>query len=115
MNLKNGFTALNVWPTHQNLPVEPTWPQQGWIQDIRTVGGRHHNDAFVSSKPVHFNQQLVQGLFAFIMTAAHAGTTLATDRIDFIDEDDGRRILFGLIKKITHARSTDPDEHFNEV
>ncbi|SII72341.1 Uncharacterised protein [Mycobacteroides abscessus subsp. abscessus] len=49
------------------------------------------------------------------MAAAHTGTTLAADSINFINEDDGRSSLFSLIKQITHTRSPDTNEHFNEI
>src|SRR5690242_7156337 len=40
---------------------------------------------------------------------------MATDSIDFIDEDNARRMLLRLFEHIAHARSADADEHFDEV
>ena len=40
---------------------------------------------------------------------------MAADRVDFIDEDDARRMFLRLLEHVAHARSTDADEHFDEV
>ena len=40
---------------------------------------------------------------------------MATDRVDFVDEDDARRILLGLLEHVAHAASADADEHLDEV
>ncbi|MNV54855.1 hypothetical protein D3C71_1470690 [compost metagenome] len=49
------------------------------------------------------------------MTAAQAGTTLATDGIDFIDKDDARCRFLRLLEHVTHTGSTDTHKHFHEV
>src|SRR4029078_9121331 len=61
------------------------------------------------------DQQLVEGLFAFIVTAAEASATMTADRVDFVDEDDAGRILLGLLEHVTHTAGADADEHFDEV
>src|SRR5258708_13416412 len=40
---------------------------------------------------------------------------MATDRVDFIDEDDAGRILLGLLEHVAHAARTDAHEHLDEV
>ncbi|OIQ63409.1 hypothetical protein GALL_550500 [mine drainage metagenome] len=49
------------------------------------------------------------------MAAAHSGATLTSNGVDFINENDRRRILFSLCEKITDSGSADADEHFDEV
>ena len=49
------------------------------------------------------------------MTAAQTGAALAADRVDLVDEDDGRRVLLGLVKQVAHAGCADADVEFNEV
>ena len=58
---------------------------------------------------------MVQGLFALIVSAAQAGSTVTADSIDFIDEDNTRRIFLALFKQIANAACADTDEHFNEI
>src|SRR4029450_14001055 len=40
---------------------------------------------------------------------------VTTDCVDLVDEDNARRILFALDKKVAHARCAHADEHFNKV
>ena len=42
-------------------------------------------------------------------------TALATDGVDFVDEDDGRRRFLGLLEQVAHAGSAHTDEHLDEV
>ena len=49
------------------------------------------------------------------MSAAYAGTSLSAYSIDFIDEHDTRRILFGLVEEVTNTGCTHAHEHFYEV
>src|ERR1700735_3503740 len=41
--------------------------------------------------------------------------TFRSDCVDFIDEDDARRVLLGLFEHVADARGADTDEHFHEV
>ena len=49
------------------------------------------------------------------MSAAQTGAALAAHRVDFIDEDDGRRGLLGLLEQIAHAGRAHADEHFHKI
>ena len=70
----------------------------------------------VALEPIHFDQHLVEGLLALVVraTTPATGATLAPDSVDFIDEDDARRMLFGLLEKVADAAGADADEHFDE-
>ena len=45
---------------------------------------------------IHLCEQLVDGLLALIIAAAHAGATVPAHRVDLVDEDDARRLGLGL-------------------
>ena len=47
--------------------------------------------------------------------AADTSATLATDGIDFINEDDARRVLFGVFEHVADTGSAHTDEHFDEI
>ena len=49
------------------------------------------------------------------MAAADAGTALASDGIDLVDEDDARRVLLRLLKEVADTRGADTDKHLDEV
>src|SRR5699024_507010 len=66
-------------------------------------------------KAVHFNEQLVQSLFALVVSATQAGAAVATHGVDLVYENDRGRIFLRLREQITYARGTDTNEHFHEV
>ncbi len=109
------LTAFDIRTADRDLPVETAWTEQCRVEDIRSVRCCNHDDAFVLTEAIHFNEQLVQCLFTFVMTAADACTTLASHCIDFIDEDDAWCVLLGILEQVTYTGCTDPDEHFYEV
>src|SRR5580698_1165439 len=49
------------------------------------------------------------------MAAAQTSAAMPAHRIDFIDEDDARRVLFALLKQISNAAGADAYEHLDEV
>ena len=49
------------------------------------------------------------------MTATQTCTALATDRIDFVDEDDCSTHLACLLEQVSYAGRTNTDEHLHEV
>ena len=115
VNLQNFFTALEVGESHHNLTVKTTRTQKCLVEHIRTVRGGNQNHAFVSGKTVHFNKQLVQSLFAFVVTATETCTTLAPHGIDFVDEQNARSVFLACFKQVTYAACAHTNEHFHKV
>ncbi len=118
--------ALGVHPQHRfatedvgradgDLAVEAARTQQRRVEDVGPVGGRDQDHAALDVEAVHLDQQLVEGLLALVVAAAHAGAAVAADGIDLVDEHDGRRVGLGLLEQVTHAGGTDADEHLDEV
>ena len=115
MHVEDFLSTANVRRGHNNPPVKPPRAQQGRIQDVRTVGRRNQNDTLVCFKAIHLHQELVEGLLTLVMPAAEAGTAMASNRINLINKNDARRLLFPLNKEVADARSPDPDKHLNKV
>ena len=107
MDFEDSLSALDIRQADINLPVKPAGTQQSIIQNIGTVGSCHDDDAFVIAETVHLHKELIESLLTLIMSAAEAGTSLTANRIDLIDEDNGRSNLLGLLKQISHAPGTD--------
>src|SRR5258708_34932785 len=40
---------------------------------------------------------------------------MAADRVDLVDENDARCMLFALLEQVAHAARPDADEHLDEV
>src|SRR5262249_55417581 len=64
---------------------------------------------------VHLDQKLVERLLALIVATAETSTTGTAHGVDFVDEDDARRVFLGLLEHVADAAGADADEHFDEV
>ena len=115
MHLKNALAAPQIRRRHHHLTVKATGPQQGGIKHVGTVGGRNEDDALVAFKAVHFHQQLIQGLFAFVVSAAQPSAALAAHGVDFVNKNQTGGVLLALNKEIAHAGRAHAHEHFHKV
>ena len=115
VDLQDLLPALDVGQSHIDLAVEPARPQQGGVQDVRPVGGRHDDDSLIGAKAVHLHQQLVQGLFPLVVAAAQAGAPLPAHRVDLVDEHDGGGVLLGLVEQVPHPAGTHTHIQLHEV
>ena len=102
MYLENLFASLDVGGGYHDAAVEAPRPQQGRVENIGAVGGGDDNDPFVGVEAVHFHQQLVQGLFALVVTAAQSRAALAAHGVDLVDEDQAGSVLLAFVKEIAH-------------
>ena len=69
-------------------------------------------------KAVHLGEDLVERLFALVVTAAEAADRAgagAADRIELVDEDDRRRCFLCLLEQVPHARGADTYEQLDEL
>ena len=115
VHLEDVGAADQVGGLHGDLPVETARAQQRRVEHVGAVrrGDQDHPAAHV--EPVHLDQQLVEGLLAFVVAAAHAGAAVAADGVDLVDEDDGGRGLLGLLEQVADPAGADTDEHLDEI
>ena len=109
------LAAPHVGQADDDLAVEAARAQQRRVEHVGAVGRGDHDHAFAAFEPVHLDEQLVERLLALVVPAAEAGAAMAADRVDFVDEDDARRVLLGLLEHVAHAAGADADEHLDEV
>ena len=115
VHLEDLVAAVEVGGVDLDLAVEAARAQQRRVEHVGTVGRRDQDDAAAHVEAVHLDEQLVEGLLALVVAAAHAGAAVATDGVDLVDEDDGRGVLLGLLEQVAHAGGADADEHLDEV
>ena len=115
MHLQDALAADDVGIRHHDLAVEAAGTQQRRVEHVGPVGRGDQDDALVRLEAVHLDEQLVERLLALVVAAAEAGAAMAADRVDFVDEDDARRVLLGLLEHVAHAAGADADEHLDEV
>ncbi len=115
MNLQYLFPAFKVRSVDYDLPVEPSWPKQGWIQDVGPVRGSNKDNPRSSIKPIHLYKQLVQCLFPFVVTTTKSSSSLPSHGIDFVDKNNAGVVFFCLFEHVSHPRCSYSDEHFDEI
>ena len=115
MHVENLFAPEDVRIGHGHLAVETPGTQQCRIEHIGPVGSGDQDHALVGLEPVHFHQQLIEGLLAFVIAPAKSGAAVAPDSIYFVDEDDAGRIFLALFEHVAHAAGADADKHLDKV
>ena len=99
VDLENALASLDIGRVDHDPAVEATRTQQRGIEDIGPVGGGDEDHAVVGLEAVHLHQQLVEGLFAFVVSAAEAGAAVAADGVDLVDEDDAGALFLPCSKR----------------
>src|SRR6056300_1748280 len=115
MNTQDLLTPLNTWKGNLNLTVETTRSQKSVIKDIDTVCGGDDYDTSLIVEPIHFGEKLVNGLLALVIRGHVSTTTLLTDSINLINEDDTRLIFSCLLEKFPYPLGPNTYEHLNKV
>ncbi len=94
MDLQDRFAAGDVGSIDQHVSIKTARSQQRGVQRFRSVGRRDHDHARVGIEAVHFDQQGIQRLFAFVMSADDGAAAALAECIQFVDEDDaGARLV----------------------
>ena len=116
MDFEDFQPAFHIGQRDVNLPIESARPRQGGVEHVDAVGGGADDHLIVGVEAVHFDEDGVEGLLAFIVSAAGESAAAATaDGVDFIQEDDAGAVVLGLFEEIAHAAGADADEHFDEI
>src|SRR5210317_2366165 len=95
--------------------VETTCAEEGVVKDIDTVRRSDDHDTSLIVETIHLGQELVNGLLTLVIGWHVSTTTLLTDSINLINEDDTRLILSCLLEKFSYALGSNTYEHLNEV
>ena len=115
MQLQNRFASLHIRRIDHDLAIKPARAKQRAVEHLGPVRCRQHDHAHVGLESIHAHQQLIQGLFPFVVHHAHLHAALAADGIEFVDEDDAGGLCLGLLEQVAHARRAHADEHFHEL
>ena len=54
-------------------------------------------------------------MLPLVVTTAHTGAPLATNRVDFVDENDARAVFLGPLKEVPDPGSAHAHEHFHKL
>src|SRR6202043_2542145 len=112
MHLEDALAPDDIGVRYDNLAVEAAGAEKRRIEHVGTVRRRDYDDALVGLEAIHLDEELVQGLLAFVVATAEAGAAMAANGVYFIDEDDARRVLLGLLEHVTDAAPPPPPQKF---
>ena len=115
MHFQDRDAILLIGAIDEDLAVEAAGAQQRGVEHLRPVGGRQQDHAGRGIEAVEFHQQLVERLLLLVVAAERIGAAGAAERVEFVDEDDRRRLLSRLLEQVAHARGADADEHLDEL
>jgi len=95
MHLQNVLASIAIGISDPHLSIESS--SDRGVQNVGAIGGRndYNCNVIVFVEPIHFGQQLVQGLFAFVVRAATTTQQSSTrpclgQSVEFIDKDNCR-------------------------
>ena len=114
VDFQDGPAAFHVRRIDHHLAVKASGAEQGAVEDFGTVGGRQQDHARVGLEAVHFHQQLVQRLLAFVVDGAEVNAALAADGVEFVDEDDAGGLGLGLLEEVADPGGPHAHEHLDE-
>ena len=116
MDRKDLGSSFEIRERNAHRPVESTGTREGGVEDVSSVGRGNHDDLVGGVEAIHLHQNRVERLFPFIMpTRGGPATPATTDGVDFVEEDDAGRILFGLLEEVADPAGADADEHLDKV
>jgi hypothetical protein len=119
VDFENFLTIDQSGCVNGDVSVEPSGPLEGPIEDIRSIGGSQHHDAFTAAHAVHFHQQLIKGLFLLAAATTHTGgastsTPFPSDGIDLVDVNDTGSPSPGFFEETSHSGGPQTSDHFDE-
>ena len=98
MHIEDGQSSLDIWRINAHLAVETTRTHEGRVQHVWAVGGGDDDNSAVSLESIHLREELVEGLFPFIVPTTDTSSPLATYGINFIDKDQTRAIFLSTFE-----------------
>ena len=115
MHLQDGLAAAPIRAADVDLPVETAGAEQRRVENVLPVCRGDDDDALVGREAVHLDEQLVERLFALIVSAAKARASAAAHGVDLVDEHDGGGDLLRLFEQVAHAARADADVQLHKV
>ncbi len=114
MHPQDGFAAAHIRAIQNHAAVKASGPGEGRVQNIGSVGGRQYNDSGIGIEAIHFDQNLVEGLFALVVAAPQARAPVPPNGINFVHKNNARAVALGLVEQIAHPAGTDTDKHLDK-
>ena len=92
MHFENQTSPLPVGGLDGHAAIEPPRPQQCLVEHIDPIRRADNNHVRGRVEAIHLGQDLIESLLTLVAAAKAAPRTAArpADRVQLVDEDDGR-------------------------
>ena len=88
--------------------------QERRVEDLRPVRRGHEDHPHFRVEAVHLDQELIQRLLPFVVTAHGAETAGLSQSVELVDEDDAGGLLLGLDEEVADAGRPETHKHLDE-
>lgn len=99
-------TSSYVGKGYYDVAVESSWSNECLVEGFGKVGGSDEDDTFSGRESVELNEELVESLLDVVLVL---GRTLASDRVQLVDEDDAGSGLASSGEELTNTASSNSD------
>ena len=115
MHTQNLLATTHTWERHGDFTIKATWSEEGIVENINAIRGGDDNNTRLIIKSVHLSQELIDGLFAFIIRGHATRTALLPNRVNFVDEDNTWLIFTSHLKEFPNSLSTHTHKHLHKI
>jgi hypothetical protein len=111
----NCLAALEIGCVNDNLTIKSARTKQRAVENFGPICSCKDDHAGIRLEAIHFHEQRIERLFSLIVDIADVYSPLSTDGVKFINEDNARRMIFGLLEQIAHTGGSHADKHLHKI
>src|SRR5439155_553295 len=115
MNLEDRHTGFGTRHRDLDDAVEPSRPQKCFVEDVWTIRRPDDLDLSQRVESVQLREELHQRPLDLSISGRRDLEALGADRIELVDEDDGRGLLPGELEQLPHQAGAFADVFLHEL
>src|SRR2546423_5130581 len=87
VHAQDSLAAFEIGKIDDDAAIEAAGTKKRGVENVRTIRRGDEDDAVVRFESVHLDEELIERLFALVMSATQACAAVTADSVDLIDED----------------------------
>src|SRR3989344_6401802 len=110
MDHENLFAFINIGEIHSDTTIKTSRTKQRRTKHVWRIGSRNDDYTGICFKSIHFNENLIQCLFSFIVSTAQSCAAMTSHSINFINKNNRRSVFLSLFEEIADTTGTNTDK-----